>query len=257
MIDYEKFGPEPPLISEVELRSWVIHEDDDLLVFNKPGWVVCHPSKNGPWSSLVGAAREVFGLDTVHLISRLDRETSGIVIIAKHRRIASICQTAVADRMVRKTYLAILEGNLSGTHEVSKALEPDTDGPIHSKQRISTTGGGQKAQTTFKALDPLDGRTWVKVTPHTGRKHQIRAHAQWLGHPIVGDKLYGADPLIYLQFAETGWTPQMESILGFPRQALHSAGWAMDCKGVRLSFTAEIPADLLTLANNCAPNQNS
>lgn len=247
MIEYDKFGAEPPLIQEFELRSWIVHEDEDLVVFNKPGWVVCHPSKNGPWSSLVGAARECLGLDTVHLVSRLDRETSGIVIIAKHRKIASLCQTSIADRLVRKTYLAVLEGVLEGTREVSKALEPDVDGPVHSKQRVTVSGGGQKAQTTFRPVRVLNGRTWVKVIPHTGRKHQIRAHAQWLGHPIVGDKLYGPDPTIYLRFAETGWTDEMEKVLGFPRQALHAAEWSLQARGLDLNFSAELPADMRTL----------
>ncbi|MDV7403174.1 RNA pseudouridine synthase, partial [Arthrospira platensis SPKY1] len=105
------------------------------------------------------------------------------MIIAKHRKIASLCQTSIADRLVNKVYVAVLEGILEGTREVSKALEPDTDGPVHSKQRVTVSGGGQKAQTTFRALEVVNGRTWVKVVPHTGRKHQIRAHAQWLGHP--------------------------------------------------------------------------
>jgi 23S rRNA pseudouridine1911/1915/1917 synthase len=247
MIEYDKFGAEPPLINEAELTSWIIHQDDDLVVFNKPGWVVCHPSKNGPWSSLVGAAREVLGMDTVHLVSRLDRETSGIVIIAKHRAMASLCQTAVADRFVRKTYYAIVEGVMQDKHEVSKALEPDTDGSVYSKQRVTVAGGGQKAQTTFRPVSVHGSRTLVKVVPHTGRKHQIRAHAQWLGYPIVGDKLYGPDPLLYLEFAETGWNEKMQSLLGFPRQALHAAGWEMNAKGVHLNFTADIPADMQTL----------
>ena len=71
------------MIEPGELRSWIIHDDDRLLVVNKPGDVVCHPSKHGPWSSLVGAAREHAGLGTIHLVFRLDRETSGVVVLAK------------------------------------------------------------------------------------------------------------------------------------------------------------------------------
>ena len=100
-----------------ELDSWVIHEDDRLLVVNKPGDVVCHPSKHGPWSSLVGAARERSGLATMHLVFRLDRETSGVVVLAKDPRMASRLQKAMQDRRVGKTYLALLVGDAAGPGE--------------------------------------------------------------------------------------------------------------------------------------------
>jgi 23S rRNA pseudouridine1911/1915/1917 synthase len=102
------------IIEPPELASWILHEDERLLVVNKPGDVVCHPSKHGPWSSLVGAAREHLGLDRVHLVFRLDRETSGVVVLAKDPRMASRLQTAMQDRRVGKRYLAVLTGRNTG-----------------------------------------------------------------------------------------------------------------------------------------------
>jgi len=101
-----------PKVNPAELPQWLIEEDDDFFVFDKPGWLVCHPSKDGPWSSLVGAVREWKGLTTLHLVSRLDRETSGIILIAKHAAAASLSQTAMERRWVSKTYYAILKGEL-------------------------------------------------------------------------------------------------------------------------------------------------
>ena len=102
------------MITPGELASWVIHEDERLLAVDKPGDVVCHPSKHGPWSSLVGAAREHAGLDTVHLVFRLDRETSGVVVLAKDPQTARRLQTAMQERRVGKAYLAILTGEMTG-----------------------------------------------------------------------------------------------------------------------------------------------
>src|SRR6185503_14321235 len=99
------------LIAIEELRAWIVYEDERLLVVGKPGDVVCHPSKAGPWSSLVGAAREYTALPTMHLVFRLDRETSGIVVLAKDAKMASRLQVAMQERKVGKLYLAVLTGN--------------------------------------------------------------------------------------------------------------------------------------------------
>ena len=100
----EYFLANPPLIELSDLKKWIIKEDDNLLVIDKPGWIVCHPSKQGPLSSLVGACREYTGIDTLHLVNRLDRETSGVVILAKNKTWARRCQMAFEQRRVIKTY---------------------------------------------------------------------------------------------------------------------------------------------------------
>lgn len=245
----DPFGSEAPLLTESQLRSWVILENDQLLVFNKPGWVVCHPSKNGPFSSLVGAAREVFDLGKTHLVARLDRETSGLVILARNALMARTLQMALADRRVDKTYLAILEGNLTARREVSEAIGPDPDSPVHVKQMIAGRRAGQKAQTTFRPLETRGNYTLSEIIPHTGRKHQIRVHAQAIGHAIVGDKLYGPDERLYLEFAENGWTARHAALLPLKRQALHAARMTFQLDSGDLTFEAPLPEDMQAFWN--------
>lgn len=217
-----KFGPSPPLIEPEELESWILQEDDDVILLNKPGWVVCHPSKNGPWSSLVGAAREARGLDRIHLVSRLDRETSGVVLLAKHHKAASRLQTAFARRHTKKRYLALLKGRLGEPRTTESNIENDPDSEVAVQQRVSFGGRGKSAITHFRPLEVWGSHTLAEVIPETGRKHQIRVHAAWLEHPILGDKIYGGDPSCYLEFIEHGWTERLATQLRFPRQALHA-----------------------------------
>jgi 23S rRNA pseudouridine1911/1915/1917 synthase len=230
------------IIDPAELRSWIIHEDDRLLVVDKPGDVVCHPSKHGPWSSLVGAAREHTGLGTVHLVFRLDRETSGVVVLAKDPPMASRLQTAMQERKVGKAYDALLTGELTGAVTVDQPLGNDTASPIFIKSAVCADG--QPSVTRFECLSHAGGFTLAKVTTETGRKHQIRAHAQWLGHPVVGDKIYGHDARLYLDFIDGGWTPELEARLILPRQALHCARIDLGAAGIPFAFEAPLPGDM-------------
>jgi len=222
------------MIAPEEVPEWILHEDEQLLVVDKPGDVVCHPSKAGPWSSLVGALREYTGLPTVHLVFRLDRETSGVVVLAKDPRTAARLQGAMQERKIGKEYLAVLAGRLAGEVRVCQPLGDDVTTPVFIKSAVVAVGEGQPATTIFHPLaGSADGAfTLVRVIPETGRKHQIRAHAQWLGHPLVGDKIYGPDARLYLDFIDNGWTPALAERLLLPRQALHCgridlrpAGW--------------------------------
>ena len=235
---------EPELIDLEELKSWIIQEDEDLLVFNKPGWVVCHPSKNGPFSSLVGAAKEYLGIDKLHLVSRLDRETSGIVILAKHKKAASKFQKAFENRSVKKTYLAILVGELAAPIEVDQPLARDLESPVYVKQTVRKSNSSKNARTFFEPIVAKNGCTLAKITPHTGRKHQIRAHAQFLNHCVLGDKIYGPDAHLFLEFIETGWTEKLAQQLIFPRQALHAHQLVFEFEDGDISFEAPLLADM-------------
>lgn len=243
----DPFGVEAPLLDPDSFAPLILREDDDWIVLNKPGWMVCHPSKNGPWSSLVGAAREWTGLERLHLVSRLDRETSGLVILAKHRGVARPAQMALERRRVRKLYWALIEGVLEDDREVATYLTGDRESPVHVKMRTSETETRWRGETRFRPIASNGRRTLVEVEPVTGRKHQIRVHAAYLGHAVVGDKLYGPDETLYLEFIEKGWTPRQAELLGFPRQALHCARMTFDLEETKLVFSAPLPADFREL----------
>jgi 23S rRNA pseudouridine1911/1915/1917 synthase len=230
------------LIAPAEFASWILVEDEDYLVVNKPGDVVCHPSKAGPWSSLVGAAREHTGQDVLHLIFRLDRETSGVVVLARHPALASCLQQAMQRRQVGKVYGAILTGELGAPVTVDQPLGPDMSSPVFVKDTVRPDG--KKAVTHFTPLATSGSFTVARVGLETGRKHQIRAHAQWLEHPVVGDKIYGPDARCYLEFIDHGFTPALADRLLLPRQALHCAEIDLRPAGVERVFRAPWPDDL-------------
>ena len=232
-------------ITEEELLSWIIQDDNDVILFNKPPLVVCHPSKRGPWSSLVGACRECLGYERTHLIARLDRETSGIILLAKHRLSARHLQMALEKRATKKRYLAILEGELGETAFVDVPIGKDPESVIHSKSAVLTKGRRQDAQTKFSPLHCGGGYTLAKVEPLTGRKHQIRVHAQHIGHSIVGDKLYGPDESLFLEFIESGWTDHLAHSLPLNRHALHSYHMEFELESGNREFKAYPSKDLV------------
>lgn len=232
------------MIAAEEVPGWIVYEDARLLVVNKPGDVVVHPSKAGPWSSLVGALREHTGLPTVHLVFRLDRETSGIVVLAKDARMASRLQVAMMERNIAKAYLAVLTGELPGPVTVNQPLGDDVTSPVFLKSAVVGPGEGQPAVTHFKPVGQGGGFTLARVVTETGRKHQIRAHAQWLGYPLVGDKIYGPDARCYLEFIDHGWTEALAARLLLPRQALHCAEIDLRPAGMEYVFSAPLADDL-------------
>ncbi len=232
------------LIGPEEFRTWILREDEHLLVLDKPGNIVCHPSKHGPRSSLVGAAREHLGGGEVQLIFRLDRETSGVVVITKDETAGQRLQKAVLKRRYAKTYLTILVGELTAETKVDQPLGPDLRGPLTVKTRVVAAGEGKPAITRFTPLAVGGGFTLARVTTATGRKHQIRAHAEWLGHPLVGDKIYGPDQRLFLEFIDTGWTPALAAQLLLPRQALHCEAIEFTLGETDHAYRTPLPADL-------------
>lgn len=248
--DQALWGRDAPLIDLDVFKEWIVHEDENLLVMNKPGWVVCHPSKNGPLSSLVGAGREYTGLDSLHLISRLDRETSGLVMLAKNKRMASAYQTAIEKRQVKKIYYTLLNGLLKEAIIVDQPLARDIESAVYIKQAVRQDRTSQSARTFFKPIQYGGEYTLAEVELFTGRKHQIRAHAEWLRLPIVGDKLYGGDESLYLEFIEQGWTPRMAVSLKMKRQALHAAKMIFDKETGLCSFETPLPSDLRGFMEN-------
>ena len=231
------------MIEPAELQSWLLFEDRDLIAIDKPAHVLCHPSKFGPWSSLAGACREHFHLKKIHLPSRLDRETSGIVVVAKNERAGSLVQQAMANREIHKTYYALLYGILPDPLTVDQPIGPDPTATVIARRAV--VPDGQQAVTIFEPLTHGDDITLVRVLPQTGRRHQIRVHARHIGHPVIGDKLYAASDQLFLDFIAHTWTPEMEQVLWLTRQALHCGDWRYS----NYHFQAPLPQDWNALAH--------
>ena len=229
-------------ITPEELAGWILREDSELLVVNKPGAVVCHPSKYGPWSSLIGACREYLGADVLHMPSRLDRETSGVVVFARRRELGSRLQRAIQHGQVNKTYLAILCGQLDGPLTVDQPIGRAGTSPVFIKQAVRE--GGQPAVTDFVPLEQRAGYTLARIHPHSGRLHQIRVHAAHIGHAVAADKLYGPDDTLFLEFISHGFSARLAEALPLPRQALHAVRLEFRLDDMLLSFEAPLAADL-------------
>ena len=248
--EIDLYGKVPPDVQPDELKTWILFENQDLLVVNKPGWLVCHPSKRGPLSSLIGAARLHVNCETLHLVARLDRETSGVVVLAKNPVAARKYQMAIEHRHVRKTYAAVLDGELSSPVRVDQPIGKCCSSAVYSKMQVLETGDTKNAVTTFTPLNFANGYTICKVEIETGRRHQIRVHAQAIGHSIVGDKLYGPNEKLFIEFVEHGWTELHDRSLPIKRQALHCFRYAFDFNGEAEEYIAPIADDMRRLCRS-------
>ena len=240
----DPFGSDLPLVDMSVFPSWIIFEDDALLILKKPGWLVCHPSKDGPLSSLVGAVRMYNNLDKLHLVARLDRETSGLVVIAKRPSVARKFQMAIQERKVEKEYLVILDGTLKNGIKVNQSIAHSQSGLVKIRNQVSNDRTAKTAVTVFEPLLKNEDYTLARVFPETGRKHQIRVHAEWLGHSVVGDKIYGPDESLYIEFIEQGWTDRLNENLAMKRQALHCHKYHFKFSDGPVIFEAPLAEDM-------------
>lgn len=232
----------------------VIDESDDYIVVNKPAPLQIHPGDpSGPptlWHRLCDLlSYEIANGGQVSIINRLDRETSGVVLVAKSQPVARLFGIAMQERRIHKTYTALVHGWPEWEEKTLDApilrAGEVRNADIWVKQMVHEQG--VPCRTIFRVLkcfERNEGKfALIEAKPETGRMHQIRVHLNHLSLPIVGDKLYGRDDRCYLEFIETGWTPALEKKLILPRQALHSSRLELNLEGFPSFWEAPTPTE--------------
>lgn len=243
--------PEPRINSNVT----VIFEDPDLLVVNKPPNLPCHPAGRYFHHTLWAILKVRFGLEQPALINRLDRETSGLTIIAKNEAAAKPLRAEFSSRRVEKKYLALVEGAFPSHLEARGLLVPDTAAPAKRRVKFMATETipviktSQWAETVFQSLETAGPISLVEATPATGRLHQLRATLQALGFPVVGDKLYGHDPALFIRFCQDKLSGEDLALLRLERQALHASRLCIRHPRTQhlLELEAPLPTDMVEL----------
>jgi len=211
----------------------ILFEDDDLIVINKPPGLVVHPGAGHREHTLVNALLNhcatlsgIGGKERPGVVHRLDKETSGCLVVAKNDVTHRDLSRQFAARTVEKIYLALVAGKLRKQAGVIE--ERIGRHPVHRKQMSATTRRGRAAKTEYRTVRSSDGATLVECRLHSGRTHQIRVHLHHLGHPVIGDKVYA---------------PRLAK--DFPRQMLHA--WKLGFRHPRTeewkSFEAPLPDD--------------
>jgi 23S rRNA pseudouridine1911/1915/1917 synthase len=234
-------APKPAAVEARELPLEVLYEDDALLVLNKAAGMVVHPAAGTENDTLVNALLHhcrgqlsgIGGVARPGIVHRLDQDTSGVMVVAKHDAAHLALSYQFAHRQVEKEYQALVCGALApAMGEINAAIARH---PTH-RRVMAVLAGGRSARTTYRTVEALPRATWVEAQLHTGRTHQIRVHFKHLGFPLVGDAIYGKRQ--NLRLAElTGYTA--------PRQLLHARRLAFThpSTGARVRFEAPLPAD--------------
>lgn len=239
-----------------------LHRDPELLVLDKPAGLPVHPSARYHRHTLTALMRERLGAGHGwEMAHRLDRETSGVLIFGRHGGSATALKRAFFARAVEKRYWALCTGCLEGHVRIDMPLGPAADSAIRIKmgpRRLDDGGLAAVTEVRPLARGSFRGRpiTLVEARPQTGRQHQIRVHLTEIGHPLLGDKLYGLDEARFLAVVdgERGTAPEralaeLEAELGLARHALHavSLGFPHPADGRPVRFTAPWPADLAAI----------
>lgn len=248
---------------EVDFNYKVLHEDASILVIEKPGNLPVHPSGRYFFHTLltqlkVENGNEVDEKKEFFIVHRIDRETSGVLVIAKNSKAAASLVSQFGKRETAKEYLAIVNGVVekdSFTVDVPLATDPHSE--IRIKMHVvEMDSNGEPlyvpkddvlhALTTFEVVERLDGFTIVRCRPHTGRQHQIRVHLWHVGHPIAGDKLYGTESSVFLRSIHEIVEIPVAGGRTLKRHALHAykLGFNHPDSGEKMEFVSAFPEEL-------------
>lgn len=236
-VDLSEEAREDILPENIELD--IIYEDEYLLVINKPPYMLVHPTPNHPTGTLLNAAAYYFADKgekvSLRLLNRLDMNTSGIVVMPKSAMVHSKLDEMMRSGRVKKYYKAVVEGIVvPGKGIIDKPIGKDETDPIKRRAK----NDGQPAVTIFNTLKKGMNHSLMRLEIVTGRTHQIRVHLSFIGHPIVGDTLYGKE----------------SSLIG--RQALHASDMELPhpVQDGIIKLHAELPSDMQKLVKECFPN---
>jgi len=227
--------PAPTSPEPEDLPLKIVYEDADLLVIDKPAGLTVHPAPGHPSGTLVNAVlAHVPDLPGINgslrpgIVHRLDKDTSGLIVVAKTDAAEKSLSQQIRGRTATKVYLALVEGKLSPEEGVIEA--PIGRDPAHRKQ-MAVTAGGRESRTRYRVLRHLNSHTYVEVVLETGRTHQIRVHFAAIGYPVLGDAVYGtASPLLKRQFLHA-----------------HRLGFKLPGSGRYVEFESSLPPDLQTV----------
>lgn len=231
----------------------IIYEDEWLMALNKPPGMLTHPSGQRWEYGIIGLARaERPGLPMA-LAHRIDRDTSGVLVLTKNVDADRKLKLYFKERKVHKTYHAIVRGVVPWEEQM-------VDGPIgiagrKLELRRAVVEGGDPAKTRVKVLRRMEGYTLVGCKPVTGRTHQIRVHLEHVGHPILGDKIYGQPDEVFLEYMDLGPSAAVRAAVGFPRQCLHARAirFPHPITGAPLKIVAPLPDDMRAIVKGAAP----
>lgn len=235
--------PEPKLLevkAEV-INLDILHEDEDIIVINKPRGMVVHPAAGNYSGTLVnallehcrGSLSDINGVIRPGIVHRIDKDTSGVLVVAKNNSSHGILSEKLKEHDIQRVYIAIAEGIIR--EESGKIDAPIGRHPVERKKMAVDVKNGRRAVTHFKVIDRFKSATLLELRLETGRTHQIRVHMSYIGHPLAGDSVYGRKKQKY----------------GFEGQALHARllGFVHPGTGEYVEFEAEPPQEFKELVD--------
>ena len=248
-IDLHVPPPRPSDLAAEPLALNILHEDDDLLVIDKPAGLVVHPAPGHPSGTLVNAllfhCRSLSGIggeERPGIIHRLDKDTSGLLVVAKHDRSHRHLAAQLKAKTLRRRYHALVHGAMPAQEGTIDA--PVGRHPTQRKKMAVVARGGREARTHYRVLEAWGALSLLELALETGRTHQIRVHLLSLGHPVLGDATYGPGARHW-----PGQPALEQAMRSFSRQALHAAQvqFQHPTHGGGMTFSSPVPTDMATL----------